>query len=221
MRINQFIASASKLSRRAADQAITNGRVTINGVQAKLGQSVSTSDTVTLDGHLLKQSVTHQTIMLNKPVGYICSRRGQGSQTIFDLLPAELRHLQPVGRLDKDSSGLLLLTTDGDLTHKLTHPSFEKPKVYEVTLDVELLPKDFETITKHGVKLDDGRSSFQLDYLDDGNFKWRVTMSEGRNRQIRRTFAALGYRVEKLHRIQFGPYKLGQLSSGKHQIIVV
>jgi len=158
--------------------------------------------------------------MLNKPVGYVTSRRGQGGQTVYDLLPTDLHHLKPVGRLDKNSSGLLLLTDDGHLANELTHPSFQKIKVYEVTLDSELLPKDVERISHEGIKLDDGISKFQLDYIsDDDHFKWRVTMTEGRNRQIRRTFEKLGYKVLSLHRTHFGPYQIGSLLSSEYKVL--
>lgn len=222
MRLNAFIARATDLSRRAADAVIAEGRVLVNGQPAELGLQVSDSDLVELDGKALKTRTKTQTIMLNKPVGYVCSRSGQGSKTIYDLLPKKLHQLKPIGRLDKDSSGLLLLTDDGQLANQLTHPSFEKQKVYEVTLDAELLPKHVEQIRSRGVKLDDGLSKLDLDYLpDDDAFKWRVTMSEGRNRQIRRTFDALGYKVLDLHRVQFGDYKISSLNSGKYQKIVL
>ncbi len=222
MRINSYIARATNLSRRAADAAIAEGRVTINGQPAELGTAVTDKDKVSLDGRLLKPRRQNQTIILHKPVGYVTSRSGQGSQTVYDLLPAKLHHLNPVGRLDKYTSGLLLMTDDGQLAQNLTHPSKQKIKVYEVMLDNELLPADVERITRFGIKLDDGISRFSLDYInDDEHYKWRVTMTEGRNRQIRRTFEALGYQVLDLHRTHFGPYKLGSLSSGKYKLIVV
>lgn len=217
MRINRFLAQATSLSRRAADIAIANGRVRINGQPASLGSQVTISDTVTLDGAKLTVRQNLQTLLLNKPVGYVCSRAGQGSKTIYELLPPELHHLKPVGRLDKDSSGLLILTDDGDLAHQLTHPSFEKPKVYHVTLDSDLSTSDHQRITKQGVKLDDGLSKFELEHLSVAGFMWHVTIREGRNRQIRRTFEKLGYKVVELHRIQFGTYKLGHLLPGEYK----
>src|SRR5690606_28032606 len=132
------------------------------------------------------------TIMLNKPVGYVVSRAGQGSRTIYDLLPPEYHHLKPIGRLDKDSSGLLLLTNDGQLAQDLTHPQYQKIKIYEVELNIPPLQPHRETSSNHGVELDHGNSRLILDPLeDDGGRSWRFTMHEGRNRQIRRTFAAL------------------------------
>lgn len=205
MRINKFIAAATGLSRRAADQAIAEGRVLVNGAAAQAGQAVADTDQVFLDGKKLTL-LASQTILLYKPVGYVVSRDGQGSKTIYDLLPPEMHHLKPVGRLDKDSSGLLLLTSDGQLAQQLTHPKYQKTKVYEIVLDKSLRPADEQQITQ-GVELEDGSSRLELTRLTDDR-TWRVRMHEGRNRQIRRTFAALGYEVTRLHRISFGGYHL-------------
>ena len=218
MRINQFVAQATGVSRRRADKIIELGLITINDQPAQAGSQVLGTDTIKYSGKVLKIQTT-QTIILNKPVGYICSRNGQGSQTIYHLLPPELHKLKPVGRLDKDSSGLLLLTNDGKLAHELTHPSFKKEKIYEVKLDKNLSEKDFEIITKKGVRLEDGPSKFRLDYINDRNDIWKITMSEGRNRQIRRTFEALGYRVIKLHRTKFGNFNLDRLALGDHVLV--
>jgi len=219
MRINKFLALATGMSRRAADRAIAEGKVTINGRPAVLGQEVSAQDAVrygdvVLDSTLVAH-VTPTTILLHKPTGYIVSRNGQGSRTIYDLLPPEYHQLKPVGRLDKDSSGLLLLTNDGQLAHELTHPSRQKAKIYEVTLGRPLQPLHHQIISDHGLQLEDGPSRLQLERLHDGDdTAWRVTMHEGRNRQIRRTFAAVGYTVIRLHRTDFGSYHLGTLQPG-------
>lgn len=217
MRINKFVAKATGLSRRAADQAIKDGRVTINGRQASLGDDTALGDSVALDGGILEVSNQTVTIMLNKPLGYVCSRAGQGNPTVYDLLPAEYGELKPVGRLDKDSSGLLLLTNDGGLANQLTHPSFAKTKVYEITLDKPLADAD-KTRIGQGVQVEDYVSRLELSPLGGAN-GWRITMTQGKNRQIRRTFAALGYNIETLHRTHFGPYDLGDLRSGRHQKI--
>lgn len=213
-RINQFVAQATGLSRRAVDAAIKAGRIELNQRSAQLGDKVAVTDLVTLDKRAITPAVKTQTIMLNKPASYVCSRNGQGSRTIYELLPAKYHRLKPIGRLDKDSSGLLLLTNDGQLANQLTHPSHRKTKVYEVELDQPLNKAAEQTISKTGVELEDGRSQFQLNALDASGLKWQITMTEGRNRQIRRTLVGLGYAVIKLHRTQFGPYKLDSLKSG-------
>ena len=215
MRINRFVALATGMSRRAADKLIESGQVIVNGQTAEAGTPADDSDSVSLDGQRLRLPENPLIIILNKPVGYVCSRNGQGGKTIYDLLPPELRMLKPVGRLDKDSSGLLLLTNDGVLAHKLTHPSFQKEKIYEVELDKPLAPEDKVAI-EHGVRLDDGPSKFNL---QGSNKTWQVKMHEGRNRQIRRTFASLGYTVTKLHRTHFGAYMLNSLTPGAHKIV--
>lgn len=212
MRINKYIAMRSNLSRRGADEAIAQNRVQINGVPANSGQQVIEGDTVTLDGKKLA-TPEFLTIIFNKPVGYICSRDGQGGKTIYDLLPAKYHNLNSVGRLDKNSSGLLLLTNNGKLHQELTHPKYKKEKIYLIELDKALLQTDFKNITERGVKLDDGLSKFKLKHQKTKNYE--VTLYEGRNRQIRRTFEVLGYKVIKLHRTQFGPYSLGSTRWGE------
>lgn len=219
MRINRFIANATGMSRRAADRAILEGKVSVNGQPAAAGHKIIDGDTVTLDNQPLRPTPT-QTIILNKPRGYVCSRNGQGSKTIYDLLPNNLYHLKPVGRLDKDSSGLLLLTNNGTLAQQLTHPGYRKNKRYEIILDQPLQPLHRQMISDFGLQLDDGPSKLLLERHQEGNDQaWTVIMHEGRNRQIRRTFAALGYTVTGLHRTHFGPYSLGKISSGDYRLI--
>ncbi len=215
MRINKYIAGATGMSRRAVDTAIADGRVTVNGQPADAGQQIGSSDEVMIDKRSITPAVKTLTLILNKPVGYVVSRDGQGSQTIYDLLPPQYHTLKPVGRLDKDSSGLLLLTNDGQLAHELTHPSFQKEKMYEVELDKPLMPRDQQAI-ESGVELGDGVSRLSL--RGEGP-AWIITMSEGRNRQIRRTFAARGYIVIQLHRTQFGPHTLENLAAGKFKTL--
>lgn len=220
MRINLFISSATGMSRRAADKAIESGKVKLNDGPAHPGDQVNTSDLVIFEGKKLKLSTKTTNIILNKPVGYVCSRNGQGNKTIYDLLPADLHNLKPVGRLDKDSSGLLLLTNDGQLAHHLTHPKFAKVKVYEVTLNKPLTESDKENIER-GIRIDNYISHLRLSKNENSepkidNCSWIVAMSMGRNRQIRRTFDSLGYRVTTLHRIKFGTYHLNGLTEGKY-----
>jgi len=209
VRLNKYIAQSTGLSRRTADTAIEDGRVLVNGQAPQAGQQIQEADRVTLDGKPVEPTTSTQTILLNKPVGYIVSRTGQGGRTIYDLLPAPVRHLKPVGRLDKNSSGLLLLTNDGDLAAELTHPKFQKVKIYEISLSKPLAPLHRQMISDFGISLEDGLSQLGLERLQDGDeLRWRVTMHEGRNRQIRRTFQALGYEVKRLHRTHFGNYNL-------------
>jgi 23S rRNA pseudouridine2605 synthase len=221
MRINKYIAQATGLSRRTADAAIAAGRVKINGQSALTGVDVGSNDQVSLDDRPLSTSAPLVTIIVNKPTGYVVSRDGQGSRTIYDLLPPQLHHLKPVGRLDKDSSGLLLLTNDGQLANELTHPRYAKQKVYQVTLDKPLQPLHQQMISDHGVQLADGASKFLIisQPKADPN-SYELHLGEGRNRQIRRTFAALGYTVTTLHRTSFGPYSLlPGLKAGQYDYI--
>lgn len=215
-RLNKFVALALGVSRRQADELIEQGKVTVNDQPATLGQRVTTTDIIRHDNKRLTAQ-THQLILLHKPVGYLCSRASQGGvPTIYELLPTSLHHLKPVGRLDKDSSGLILLTNDGDFAHQMTHPSFYKIKRYLVTLDQPLQPLHRQMINDFGVQLPDGPSRLTLERQHDGDdHRWIVQMSEGRNRQIRRTFAALGYTVTKLHRTDFGNYSLGSIKRGE------
>jgi 23S rRNA pseudouridine2605 synthase len=212
IRINQFVASATGLSRRAADAAIAEGRITLAGRRATLGETLARDAEVLMDGRPLTPATTHTYIMFNKPAGYVSSRVRQGpSPTLYDLLPAEYHTLRTVGRLDRDSNGLILLSDDGDFIHRLTHPSFAKTKVYELTLARSLSPADQRKLGQ-GVELTDGPSLVQVDKTRGREVT--VSLSEGRNRQLRRTFGALGYTVEQLKRIQMGPYRLGDLPSG-------
>ena len=213
MRLNQFLAQNTLLSRRSADEAIAAGRVTINGQAATLGQQIDETDRVELDNELVELK-TKLYLVMNKPEGYVCSRAKQGgAPTIYDLLPSQYQHLKYVGRLDKDSCGLLLLTNDGQLAQKLSHPSNEKLKVYQIRLNGLLQPAEAAKI-QTGVELEDGPSRLNLD--SKGRFII-VSMHEGRNRQIRRTFAALGRQVTFLQRLQFGRLKLGDLKPGEYK----
>jgi 23S rRNA pseudouridine2605 synthase len=197
MRLNQYIALHTGISRRSADRLIKEGRVSVNGQAPLIGHQVTEHDIVEVSGLKIKE----------KPK----------FKTVYDLLPEEFHNLKPVGRLDKDSSGLLLMTNDGHLANELTHPSHQKQKVYIVELNKPLEKDDLHKL-KQGVQLEDGLSQLSLNPLKGGVIE--VKMYEGRNRQIRRTFAALGYNVEKLHRTHFGKYALKLLSLGKWENIV-
>lgn len=222
-RLNKYLALQLGISRREADSLIEKGRVSINGTPATLGARVTDSTAVTVDSKPVSGGTALAYIALHKPIGYVCSRRPQGdAPTVYSLLPRELHTLKLVGRLDKDSSGLILLTNDGDFAFQMTHPKFTKTKVYKVRLDSELQPLHQQMIADYGVQLEDGTSQFGLMRLtDDHRRDWQVTMSEGRNRQIRRTFTALGYTVVKLHRVQFGNYSLGDMKVGDYQTVTM
>lgn len=215
-RLNKYLALHLGISRREADTLIEKGKVKIGSNVAILGSRIMAGDRVTVGGKPLKGDVSLRYIMLNKPIGYVSSRRPQGdTPTIYSLLPTEFHTLKPVGRLDKDSSGLIILTNDGNFAYQMTHPKFYKTKIYEVKLDRDLGPLHQQMISDFGVHLEDGPSKLRLERLDDNNRQgWRVIMSEGRNRQIRRTFASLGYTVIKLHRTNFGAFSLNDLESG-------
>ena len=156
MRINRYIAQSTGMSRRAADRLIYTGQVTVNGLTASAGQDVSDADKISIDGKQIASSSDQKfiTIVMNKPVGYVCSRDGQGSKTVYDLLPEELHILKPVGRLDKDSSGLLVMTNNGKLAHELSHPSYQKRKVYNISLSHSLTPLHHQMICDYGIMLE-------------------------------------------------------------------
>jgi 23S rRNA pseudouridine2605 synthase len=222
-RLNKYLALQLGISRREADERIAKGQVTINGMQVSLGARVEPNDKVAVDGKEIKDQAQHTYLLFHKPVGYVCSRRAQGDNpTIYALLPKEYHHLKPVGRLDKDSSGLLLLSNDGDFAFRMTHPKFRKTKVYEVQLDHPLEPLHQQMISDYGIQLEDGTSKFIVQRLEDRRpTTYQITMSEGRNRQIRRTFAALGYEVTALHRTQFGAYDLQNIKAGTYKTVTI
>ena len=217
LRLNKFLAERIGVSRREADDLIAAGKIMVNGKPAVTGVKVYKKDKVYYNGKIIPFATDYLYLAMNKPVGYVCSRRAQGNApTIYELLPKEYQKLKTVGRLDKDSSGLILLTNDGDFAYEHTHPKFHKEKIYEVELDRPLEPLHQQMISDYGIMLDDGPSKFTIIHEND---QYVVKLSEGRNRQIRRTFAALGYQVKKLHRTSFGIYQLNNLKPGKYVII--
>ena len=219
-RLNKYLAFHLGLSRREADDLISKGKVLIDNMPIALGARVEEGQTVTVSGKPVAQKENYSYIALNKPSGYVSSRKQQGENpTLYSLLPKEYHALKPVGRLDKDSSGLLLLTDDGDFAFQMTHPKFYKVKTYEVSLSTPLEPLHQQMISDFGIQLEDGPSKLSLERKDESRKNWTVTMHEGRNRQIRRTFAALGYEVTILHRTSFGNYALNELESGAFQSV--
>lgn len=217
MRLNRFLAQASGMSRRQADQCIRDGRVRVDNRPTQLGEQITPRMQITLDGQPVSLPNQTTTIMLHKPAGYITSRRQQGSApTIYSLLPEKWHNLKYIGRLDKDSRGLLLLSNNGELIQQYTHPRHEKSKIYHVTLNRPLDLSDL-TALNEGIYLDDGLSRLETTTLHDNTYEVRIY--EGRNRQIRRTFKVLGYEVTDLLRTEFGEYSLDDLGEGEYRIL--
>ena len=217
-RLNKYIASSGICSRRKADEFIENGRVLVNGKRiTELGYSVQPKDKVFVDGKLI-HPVKHLYYRFYKPAGYITTSDDEnGRKTIYDLIPKELQHLKPVGRLDKDSTGLIILTNDGDLINELTHPSVKVPKLYRVTIDNRITQNDIDTMYK-GIELEPGKIAYaQVDVLDvdkENNTTMEILLYQGMNRQIRRMFEYLGYNVISLKRIRHATLNLDGLKRG-------
>lgn len=221
MRLNKYLAENTDLSRRKSDVEISNGHVKVNGTVATLGTTVTPDkDTVELNGITIepKSDKNFTTIILNKPVGYVCSKNGQGSPTIYELLPSEHRNLNIAGRLDKDSSGLVVLTNDGNLLNELTHPSNNKEKIYKVNTDRDLTETEMSELTT-GVDIGDSRLSLFKNITRIAPKNYRIILEEGRNRQIRRTLEALKLKTVSLQRLELGIFKLNDLNESKFRII--
>jgi len=219
MRLNKYIALYSDLSRRKADEAIEEGRVAVNRSPAVQGMKVDDEDRVFLDKKLLiavakKPSI----ILLHKPIGYVCSKDGQGSPTVYDLLSKGMQNLNVAGRLDKDSSGLVVMTDDGQLMQELTHPTNDKEKIYIVELSTPLADGMVAKLA-NGVDISDSRLSKLIVIPQPAPNTYHVSIQEGRNRQIRRSFEALGYHVVSLHRTQLGPYEIENLVPKQFRVI--
>jgi pseudouridine synthase len=222
MRLNRFIAQSGVTSRRKAEALIAAGRVQINGVPATHpAREVKAGDSVSLDGKPIGLPQTTTTIVLYKPRGVTTSLADEhASQTVADLLAAtapELPRLNPVGRLDRESEGLLLLTNDGDLHQQLTHPSFEHEKEYEVRISRPLTDQFLESMAK-GMRLTEGHTGRnRVERLkgkgDDQTF--RITLRQGWKRQLRRMVEAAGEHVTMLKRIRVGRLELGDLQPGQ------
>ena len=227
MRLNKFLAERLGVSRREADILISNQHVLVDGKNAQIGQQITDQHEVLVDGKYISHNHTNTYLMFNKPRGFVSSRKRQGdTPTLYELLPKKYQTLKTVGRLDKESSGLILLTDDGDFAFHMTHPKFFKIKTYIVDLDRPLLPLHQQMISDIGITLDDGLSKLFIMKIPDkdgevSGKRLQVEMSEGRNRQIRRTFAALGYEVVGLERIEFGEYKLGDLKPKEFKEVIV
>ena len=218
MRLNRYLAQSGVASRRAVEEIILAGRVSINGaVCTELSRQVIPTDSVKVDGKLVRPAESIY-VLLNKPVDYVTTRSDdRARQTIYQLLPRNFHQLAHVGRLDIDSEGLLILTNDGDLTLRLTHPRYKMPKEYLVTLDREFAMTDIPKVKK-GVYLAEGRARF--DSLTKLNsYQVRVVLTQGLTRQVRRVFAAISYKVRRLQRTKIGPLSDTALKPGEYRLL--
>jgi 23S rRNA pseudouridine2605 synthase len=217
IRLNKFLAKAGIASRRHADLLLQQGRVAVNGqTVSQLGVSVDESkDKVTFDDKPVRLKNEFFYLMLNKPTGYIVSVKDESDrEVVMELIPAELRrYVKPVGRLDRDTSGLLLLTNDGELAFRLTHPRYNINKTYYAKCRNRLTPSAIEKFQK-GIELEDGitqPAQIEILSLKDNQSEFRITIHEGRKRQVRRMCRAVDCPVVSLKRIAFGPLSLDQL----------
>ncbi|WP_024834325.1 pseudouridine synthase [Ruminiclostridium josui] len=219
IRLQKFLAHAGIASRRKAEEMIKQGRVAVNNVIVEnMGVTVSSNDVVTVDGVPVITEEKKVYIMLNKPVGFVSTSKDQfGRPTVIDLVKDVEMRIYPVGRLDYDTSGLILLTNDGDFTYRLTHPKHEINKVYEAVISG--FPKDNEIKRfEAGLKIEDYQTSpakFLVLDKQGVNTLVRITIHEGKNRQVRKMCEAIGHKVLTLKRIQIGPIALGNLPEGK------
>lgn len=219
MRLQAYLARAGVASRRASEELIREGRVTVNGRTAELGMKVEPgTDLVRVDRRVVNLRPT-EWIMLHKPRGYVTTRDDpEGRRTVYDLLPPELHHLFHVGRLDRESSGILLLTNDGEGANRLLHPRYEIAKEYQVDVLGRPDPAALQQLID-GVELEDGmahaRSVEMRGVLDADLYRLRLVLEEGRNREVRRMMEAIGHPVQRLFRKSFGPLEIGRLAPGK------
>jgi 23S rRNA pseudouridine2605 synthase len=213
MRLNRYLALCGLGSRRACEEIILGGGVRINGRAVReLATMVQPGDTVVARGRVVRPAAERY-LVINKPPGVLSSRASQGGKpTVYDILPRDAANLPHVGRLDADSEGLLLFSNDGELSQALTHPSRHVEKEYDVVLGETVDAKHIPKLLK-GVYLEEGRAKAAHVHVEGAN-KLRVVLTQGINRQIRRMFAALGYKVKRLTRTRLGPLKLGRLPRG-------
>jgi 23S rRNA pseudouridine2605 synthase len=218
MRLAKYLAHAGVASRRGAETLIAAGRVSVAGeVVTDPARDVDESTVVGLDGHPLAGPEPRVILAVNKPVGVVSTTRDtHGRPTVVELVPARGLRLYPVGRLDAVSSGLILLTNDGELANRLTHPSFRVAKTYRAKLSGGPVPDRALKALRGGVELDDGPTAAARVRQLKGNLI-ELTIHEGRNRQVRRMCAAVGHPVLELQRVGFGPLRLGALAPGGHR----
>ena len=219
MRINKFLASCGVASRRECDRLISEGAVLVNGKTAQVGTNVGDSDVVTVNGKTVAVQ-KNEYYILNKPKGYLCTvRDDKGRKTVLDLMPQGIGRIYPVGRLDYDSEGLLILTTDGALAQHLTHPSNEVPKTYLVKIEGTITEAGLNPI-RSGIDIGGYVTKKCKAHIVETNKEYtkiHVTVTEGKNREIRRMFEALGKEVTLLKRIKIGEINLRGLDRGAYR----
>jgi 23S rRNA pseudouridine2605 synthase len=218
VRLAKYLAHAGVASRRAAEKLIFDGHVAIGGeVVRDPARDVDDGTEIAVDGKSIHGWVGERAVYaLNKPLGVVSTARDpQGRRTVVELVPSR-RRLYPVGRLDADSTGLILLTDDGPLAHRLTHPSFEVPRVYRATVRRPPVREKALRALREGVELDDGRTApARVRRLTPDTVE--ITIHEGRKRQVRRMLDAVGHPVKALERVAFGPLGLRGLEPGAHR----
>lgn len=217
VRLNKYIASSGLCSRRKADELIEQGVVAVNGkIVKELGFLVQQKDKVFVNKKLIHPS-KHEYYKFYKPAGYITTCDDEkGRKTIYDILPEKLMGLKPVGRLDKDSTGLLILTNDGELINALTHPSIKVPKVYIVTVNSAVHRHELEQMA-NGIEIEPQKIAYadiQVLEMDNKHTEMQITLYQGMNRQIRKMFEHFGYEVKVLKRIQHATIRLEGLKRG-------
>ena len=218
MRVNKYLAACGVASRRECDNIISDGRVTINGVKAVLGSEVREEDEVCVDGNKVAVQ-KNEYYILNKPKGYICSVSDEKDRkTVMDLMPKNCGRIYPVGRLDYDSEGLIVLTTDGELAQRLTRPENEVPKTYLVKVEGVITENTLNPI-RSGIEIDGGyvtkKCKAHIVETNKAYTKVHITLTEGKNREIRKMFEAIGKEVTLLKRIKIGELTLRGLDRGK------
>lgn len=214
MRLNAFLARTGAASRRGADELIKSGRVTVNGKLGQLNSEISANDDVRLDGKPLK-SQTLRYILLNKPAGVLTTLKDpHGRRKVSDLLNIAER-IVPVGRLDYDTTGALLLTNDGELAHKLMHPRFEVDKVYEAEVQGHITQEILNKLSV-GIQLQGGKTA-PAEARKINENKIELIIHEGRKHQVKRMLAAVGLPTKKLHRSKYGPLNLESLKPGQRR----
>jgi 23S rRNA pseudouridine2605 synthase len=219
MRLVKFLATAGVASRRAAEEIVRAERVTVNGATVTdPARDVADADIVTVDGSPVAPEVERAVYVVNKPAGVVSTASDpQRRPTVVSLVPSSVR-LYPVGRLDIDTTGLILLTNDGALAHRLTHPSFEVPRTYRVVVWRPPVNDRAVRALRNGVELEDGRTApARVRRLGDRGEILELTIHEGRKRQVKRMCEAVGHRVRSLQRVSFGPLALGTLATGAHR----